>query len=84
MEKYVVERRCVFCRQVRPLAELVRTARVKDEVVFDPRGRAQGRGAYICRDAKCIEGAKRTKALERSLKCRVGEDIYNEILKGVC
>ena len=81
MGRRVVERRCVFCRQVRPLSALIRTARLEDEAVLDKKGRAQGRGAYICRDKKCIEGAKKARALERSLKCRVGEDIYNEILK---
>ena len=77
----MVERRCVFCRKVRPLSELIRTARIGNEAVLDLKAKAQGRGAYICRDKKCIEGAKRSRALERSLKCRVGEDIYNGILK---
>ena len=80
-DKYIVERRCVFCRTVRPLKELIRTARIDGAAVLDIKGKAQGRGAYLCKAQKCIEGAKKHKALERSLKCRVDVRIYDEILK---
>ena len=81
MGKIKVERRCVFCRKVRSVTDLIRTARVSEETVLDRRGKVQGRGAYICKDRKCIEGAKKTRGLERSLKCRVGEEIYIDMLK---
>lgn len=38
-----------------------------------------GRGAYICLNQACLEKAKKTKALERSLKTEIPEEIYQTI-----
>ena len=40
------------------------------EPVVDLRYRAAGRGAYLCRDAACLEQALKRRALERSLKLK--------------
>ena len=69
-------RRCVFCRKVKPLDELLRVARLGDKVIYDKDKKAQGRGAYVCRDLACIEGAIKHRGLDRSLKCRVSEEVY--------
>ena len=62
-------RMCVVCRQMKSKSELLRTVKVKGE---DPRidltFKAQGRGAYICKDKKCIESAEKRKVFERALK----------------
>ena len=42
-------------------------------------GRKNGRGAYICLNQACLEKAKKTKALERSLKTEIPEEIYQTI-----
>lgn len=47
----------------------------------DPTGKKPGRGAYICNDTKCLELAKKGRKLERSFKCRVPEEIYEELEK---
>ena len=48
-------------------------------VALDPGGRAPGRGAYLHRDGGCIGSARRRRSLERALKARVPEDIWQEI-----
>lgn len=83
MGKRIVSRRCVFCREIKPVSELIRTAKVADEVLIDNAGKAQGRGAYVCRDIKCVKGAQRSRGLERTLKCPVNAKIYESILE-VC
>lgn len=47
----------------------------------DPTGKKSGRGAYICSDMKCLELAKKGRKLERSFKCRVPAEIYEELEK---
>jgi predicted RNA-binding protein YlxR (DUF448 family) len=39
----------------------------------------EGRGAYICRDKKCVEMAIKKKALNRSFKCEVPKEIYEKL-----
>ena len=41
------------------------------EVVPDPGGSAQGRGAYVCGRAACAEAAASDKALARSFRAPV-------------
>lgn len=51
----------------------------EDEICLDKTGRKNGRGAYICLNQACLEKAKKTKALERSLKTEIPEEIYQTI-----
>ena len=45
-------------------------------------GKAEGRGAYICDNANCLEKAIKTKRLERVFEMKISEEIYND-LRGV-
>jgi uncharacterized protein len=48
-------RTCLGCRRARPQAELLRLVRTPDgRVEPDPRRRARGRGAYLCRLEACL------------------------------
>lgn len=49
------ERTCVACGKRSPQAELLRLALNGAEVEPDPGRRLAGRGAYICRQARCVE-----------------------------
>lgn len=58
---------------------------VKDKqcnIKIDLTGKAQGRGAYLCKDINCFEKAKKNKRLERSFKIKIDDKVYEE-LRGV-
>ena len=83
-----VKRMCCVCRERKPVAELVRIVREKSggerptyKYFIDPRGNANGRGCYICKSSACTEKAIKTRALNRSFKQNVGEEIYRELAK---
>ena len=48
---------------------MVRTPEGSIEV--DPKGKRPGRGAYVCRQARCWEVALEPRRLSRALKCQV-------------
>lgn len=76
-EKKTTFRMCVVCRRMIERTELNRVVRLPDGgVLFDEIGNADGRGAYICRDAKCIEKCRKSKLLNKHLKTTVPEEIY--------
>lgn len=80
MAKQIPFRQCVGCREMKPKTELVRVIKTpEDEICLDKTGRKNGRGAYICLNQACLEKAKKTKALERSLKTEIPEEIYQTI-----
>jgi len=54
--KHVPQRTCAACRLVKAKRELIRVVRVPDgRVCVDETGKANGRGAYLCRDRTCWE-----------------------------
>ena len=68
MPKRIPLRQCLGCRESKPKTELVRVVRSPEGTVsVDLRGKAPGRGAYVCRSADCLKKALRSKALSRNL-----------------
>lgn len=64
------------CREQKPKNELIRVVRSPEGVVsLDLRGKAPGRGAYLCRNPECLKKAIRSRALERSLNAEIPEDV---------
>ncbi len=73
-------RTCVGCRQEADKKTLVRVVRdTGGGAAIDATGRAPGRGAYLHRDAACVEIARKKRALDRALKASVGAEIWTEL-----
>ena len=67
-EKYVPKRMCVACREMKEKNELFKVV-LKEKAVLDESGKMQGRGAYVCKSADCINLAEKKKGFERAFKC---------------
>lgn len=75
-------RTCVVSNQVYKKQDLIRITATKDNVVsIDLTGKAHGRGAYLKLDKDIILKAKETNVLEKRLKTKVPDEIYEELLK---
>jgi predicted RNA-binding protein YlxR (DUF448 family) len=71
------ERRCVGCGEHKPKLELIRVVRTPEgEAVLDLTGKKSGRGAYICKNPKCLNKAKKSRRIETSLEISIPEDVY--------
>jgi predicted RNA-binding protein YlxR (DUF448 family) len=80
MPKKIPVRQCVACRAHKEKPELARVVRTPDgTVVYDPRGKVSGRGAYICRDVKCLEKAIKSRALSRALEAPIDESVFETL-----
>ena len=65
---------CVACREMRAKKDLMRVVRTaEDGLALDLTGKLSGRGAYLCRDAACVQKAIKTRALERALEAPMNE-----------
>ncbi len=81
-EKKTPMRMCVACRQMMPKKELIRIVRTpENEIKADLTGKASGRGAYLCKNAECLEKARKTRALERALEHKVGDEVFKQLGK---
>ena len=82
MEKRVPTRKCVGCGNMIPKKDLIRIAKNADgEIFIDIKGKADGRGAYICKNPACVDKAEKRRAFERSLHAQLSQDILEEIKK---
>ena len=81
MQKKIPMRQCVGCREMKPKKELIRVVRSPEgEISLDFRGKAPGRGAYLCPDSACLKRAIKSKALDRGLETTIPAEIYDNLL----
>ncbi|WP_174919202.1 RNase P modulator RnpM [Peptacetobacter hominis] len=79
--KKVPQRKCIACQERDSKKGLIRIVKNKEgEIFLDPTGRANGRGAYICRSSECLQKAIKSKALNRAFKMEVPDEVYEHLL----
>lgn len=80
MQKKTPMRQCLGCREMKPKRELIRVVKSPEgDIGLDFKGKAPGRGAYICPDAQCLKRAIRAKALERAFSSPIPEEVYSKL-----
>ena len=79
--KKVPLRKCLGCGEMKPKQELIRAVRSPEgEISLDLTGKKNGRGAYICRDSKCLTAAIKAKRFERAFDCKIEQPVYDSML----
>ncbi len=80
MQKKIPMRQCLGCREMKPKRELIRVVRSPEgEVSLDFKGKAPGRGAYICPNAECLKRAVKARALERAFSAQIPREVYERL-----
>ena len=91
--KKVPLRKCTGCGEMKENRELIRVVKAPEkkdengnvisggEISLDLTGRKSGRGAYVCKNADCFEKARKARRFERSLSCKIPEDVYEQMSK---
>ena len=80
MQKKIPLRQCVGCREMKPKKELIRVVKSPEGAIsLDFRGKAPGRGAYLCPDPLCLSRARKAKALDRAFDLTVEAALYDTL-----
>ncbi|MBQ8433009.1 MAG: YlxR family protein [Clostridia bacterium] len=83
MEKKVRKipmRQCMGCNEHKPKIELLRVVRSPEgEISLDFTGKKSGRGAYLCRDIKCLRRARKSRRIDKNLDCSIPEEVYDQM-----
>ena len=78
--KKIPMRMCLGCGEMKQKKELIRVVKSKEgEISLDLTGKKSGRGAYICKDLKCLQKARKSRKLERSFSCQISDEIYDKM-----
>ncbi len=84
MEKQIKMRSCVACREIKNKAEFLRAVKTPEgEFMIDKTGKANGRGAYICKLEKCAIEAKKRRKFDVAFKSKVPAEFYDEVISAV-
>ena len=76
--KKIPQRRCLGCNESFPKKELIRVIRDPEgNVSLDFTGKKSGRGAYICRDVKCLKKARKSHRIDKDLECTIPDEVYD-------
>ena len=80
MQKKIPMRQCLGCREMKPKRELIRVVRSPEGTIsIDSKGKAPGRGAYICPNAECLKRAIKAKAISRAFEIEIPQEIYDRL-----
>ena len=78
--KKIPMRQCLGCNERKPKGELLRVLRTPEgEIALDFTGKKSGRGAYICRDVKCLKKARKSGRIGKSLECDIPDEVYDRM-----
>lgn len=68
------------CNSKKEKKDLVRIVKNKEnQIIIDKTGKQEGRGAYICKDEKCLDKVVKSKRLEKVLEFKISENVYSEL-----
>ena len=74
-------RSCIVTKEKLPKMQLVIVVRTpENNVIVDITGKANGRGAYLKKDAEVFSKAKKSKILDRVLETEVPDSIFDELM----
>ncbi len=80
MQKKIPMRQCLGCREMKPRRELIRVVRSPEgEISLDFKGKASGRGAYVCPNPACLKKAVKARALERAFSAQIPPEVYEKL-----
>jgi uncharacterized protein len=66
--RHIPQRTCVVCREKDAKRELTRIVRSESGIQIDPKGKMNGRGAYLCDNPQCWERAAVSDILAKALR----------------
>lgn len=82
--KKIPMRTCVVCHSKIEKRNLLRIVCNKEgDIFYDPTGKANGRGAYICNNPDCIDTFLTKNILERVFKRSVESEVIDTVRENI-
>ena len=78
-------RRCLVTGEQLPKQTLLRIVMTpQGQLMIDPSGKLNGRGAYIQKNVQLIERLKKSQLLRKQFAIEIPEDFYDLLRKAMC
>lgn len=80
--KKIPKRTCIVCRSKLEKNEFFRIVRDENkQVLFDKTLKANGRGAYCCKNEDCIDKLSKVKIVNNALKTDIESEDINLVIE---
>lgn len=80
VKKKIPMRTCLGCNEKKSKKEMIRIVRSPEGNIFmDLKGKASGRGCYICPTIECFENAIKAKSIERALETKIDDQLIETL-----
>ena len=77
-------RKCIACNEHKTKDQLIKVVKNKSgEINIDTSGKLNGRGAYICDNLECLNGAIKTRALNRAFEMEIKNEQYEDLKNSI-
>jgi predicted RNA-binding protein YlxR (DUF448 family) len=73
-QRHIPQRSCVACREKTDKRLLTRVVNTAEGIRLDPRGKLNGRGAYVCHKPGCWDKVIAGDVLNRALRMTLTDD----------
>lgn len=73
------ERKCIACKNHFQQSEMLRIAKVGDEILIDQGHKLGGRGCYVCQNKQCFDLMMKKRLLNRAFKTNVIQEVYDKL-----
>lgn len=78
IKKKVPMRKCLGCNEMKPKKDMIRVVRSPEgNISMDLRGKASGRGCYVCPNIECLNSAIKNKRIEQALETKMSDEIIS-------
>lgn len=78
-------RMCIGCREMMPKKDLIRIVKSPEGAIdIDLKGKAPGRGAYLCHNKACVDKAAKHKLLEKTFEQKIDQEVYDRLSAHIC
>jgi predicted RNA-binding protein YlxR (DUF448 family) len=78
-------RRCLITGEQLPKQTLIRMVLTpQGQLLIDPSGKLNGRGAYLKKNIDLIERLKKGQYLKKQFAVEVTDDFYDQLKKAMC
>ena len=73
-------RMCIGCREMKAKKDLIRIVKSPEgEISIDLKGKAPGRGAYLCHNRSCVDKASKSRLLEKTFSMKIEHEVYEKL-----
>ncbi len=78
--KSIPIRQCIVCRKRREKGELFRVIRTpKQQILFDPTHKMNGRGVYLCKNVTCVQKAGESDLIGHAFAQTGSNELYMQL-----